>query len=66
MYSIGTPESHNYAEGTAEIVSHCIENKQMASASSYIFCPHPECDWSAKKPSIVWFGSTSVNIGRVE
>ena len=51
-------------QGSAEIMSHCIVNKQMALASSYIFCPHPECDWSTKNPSIIWFGSTSVNIGR--
>ena len=31
-------------EGTAEILSHCIVNKQMAYACSYILCPHPECD----------------------
>ena len=42
-----------------------LHSKQkMAAASSYIFFPHPECDWSTKKPSIIWFGSTSVDIGR--
>ena len=43
-----------FGQGTAEIVSHCMVNKQMASASSYIFRPNPGCDWSTKKPSIIW------------
>ena len=38
--------------------------KKKVSSSSCIFFPHPECDWSTKKPSIIWFGSTSVDIGR--
>ena len=47
----------------AEIVSHCIVNKQMAFASSSIICPLPDCDWSIKMPRTIWFVSTSVNIG---
>ena len=50
-------------EGAAEIVSYCIVNKQMPSASSYMICPLPDCDWSIKMPSIIWFGSTSVDFG---
>ena len=50
-------------QGAAEIVSHCIVNKQMASDSRYIICPLPDCDWLIKMPSIIWFGSTSVDIG---
>ena len=48
---------------SADILSHCIRNKLMASASSYITFPLPDCDWSIKIPSIIWVGSTSVDIG---
>ena len=51
-----------YKQGAEETVSHCIVNKQMASASSYIIFPLLDCDWSIKMPSIIWFGSTSVGI----
>ena len=35
-------------------MSHCIINKQMASASSYIICPFPDFNWSIK--SLATFG----------
>ena len=50
------PPPPPFGQGAAEIVSHCIVNKQMPSASSYMICPPPDCDWSIKIPSIIWFG----------
>ena len=58
-----THRQETLLQGAAEIVSHCIVNKQMQSASSYMICPFPDCDCSIKMPSIIWFCSTSVDIG---
>ena len=59
----GIPALEHYiGKGAAELVSHCIVNKQMASASSYIISSLLDCDWSIKMPSIIWFGSTSVDM----
>jgi hypothetical protein len=44
----------NVLQEAAEIVSHCIVNKQMPFASSYMICPLPDCDLSIKMPSIIW------------
>ena len=41
-------------QGAAETVSHCIINKRMASASSYIICPFPDFNYSIK--SLATFG----------
>ena len=60
---VGLPEGTIVGKGAAEIVSHCIVNKQMPSDSSYMICPLPDCDWSIKMPSIIWFGLKSVDIG---
>ena len=47
----------------AVTVSHYRANKLTASASRYVICPLPDCDRSTKKFSLIWFGSTSVDVG---